>query len=228
MIGLIMLIKLILILIISSILILTGLRKQPGIGIIAAIMILTIYLCVLKIPLTKLGFGFPENWFRTILIGLVLGIIIQLFSVTFLEPLVEKITKSTHDHSVVASAKGSWKVFLQWMIMVWILVAVIEEGLYRGFLMSEIKVILGVGTFALLINLVFSSIVFGLSHGYQGASGMISTGLVGLIIGGIFILSDFNLWLAIFTHGFIDTIGIGLIALGGDDLIRKKLWRRTS
>ena len=221
-------IQLVIILVVSVLLIFTGLRKQPGIGILGAIIIIVLFLWARGDPLSQIGFAPPQNWFITILMGLGLGLIIQLLSVILIEPLTEKITNSKHDHSVIDAVKGNWKVFLQWMLMVWILVAVIEEGIYRGYLMPEMMDLLGAGSIALVINLLYSSMVFGLSHGYQGSSGMLSTGIVGVILGGIFILSGFNLWLVIFTHGFIDTIGIGLIAIGGDEYLKKQIWFKQS
>lgn len=219
-------IHVVIILVISALLIITGLRKQPGIGILVTIIIILLFLWARGDPLSQIGFTLPKNWLITIFTALGLGLIIQLLSVMLIEPFTEKITNSKHDHSVIDAVKGNWKVFLQWMMMVWILVAVIEEGIYRGYLMTELKNLLGLGTVALIFNLLYSSIVFGLSHAYQGPSGMLSTGIVGVILGVIFIFNDFNLWLVIFTHGFIDTIGIGLIAIGRDEWIRK-IWRKN-
>ena len=221
-------IHLIIILVISALLILTGLKKQPGIGILCAIIIILLFLWARGVPISDIGFSPPKNWITTLVMGLGLGLIIQLLAVILIEPLSEKITQSKHDHSLIEAVKGNWKVFLQWMLMVWILVAVIEEGIYRGYLMTELKNLLGLGSVALIINLLFSSVVFGLSHGYQGNSGILSTGIIGLILGIIFILSDFNMWLVIFTHGFIDTIGIGLIAIGGEDYIQKRIWKNRA
>jgi hypothetical protein len=221
-------IHLIIILVISAFLILTGLKKQPGIGILVAIIIILLFLWAQGVPISEIGFSPPKNWITTIVMGLGLGLIIQLLSVILIEPFTEKIMNAKHDHSIIDAVKGNWKVFLQWMMMVWILVAVIEEGIYRGYLITEMMDFLGAGSIALVINLLYSSIVFGLSHGYQGPSGMLSTGIVGAILGGIFILSDFNLWLVIFTHGFIDTIGIGLIAIGGDEYLKKQIWLKRS
>jgi len=61
------------------------------------------------------------------------------------------------------------------------------------------------------IAVTFSSLLFGLGHEYQGASGMISTGVVSLILDAIFIKNKNLLWFTILTHGFYDVIGITLI-----------------
>ncbi len=220
--------SILLVLIVSALLIFTGLKRQPGIGILGAVGIIAIALWLRREGLASLGLGAPPNWGTTLLLGLALGVAIQLFSVAFLEPWTEKLTGTAHDHSVVDSVKGSWRAFVQWMLVVWLFVALLEEGVYRGFLMTEVSRILGSSPGMLLINILLTSIVFGLSHGYQGRSGILSTGIIGAFLGGIFVLSGFNLWLAILTHGFIDTVGIGLIAIDGDRIIREKIWKSQS
>lgn len=215
-----------LVLIISALLIVTGLKKQPGIGVIAALVIIGLATWLRGRGLDSLGLRAPENWLATIGLGMALGVVTQLLTVALIEPLSEKLTHSQHDHSVVANVKGNWKALLGWLLMVWILVAFLEEAVYRGFLMTEITWLLGARKFPLTINVIFTALVFGLSHGYQNRAGMLSTGIVGAILGVIFVWSGFNLWLLIFIHGFIDTIGIGLIAVDGDRVIGGWLWRR--
>jgi uncharacterized protein len=221
-----LLISILIVLTVSAALIVSGLKKQPGLGIIAAVVIIILTLWLRGEPITAIGFGLPNHWAATILLALALGIIIQLLSVAVIEPLADRIMKSKHNHAIIANVKGSWKVFLQWMLIVWVLVAFLEEGIYRGFLMTEIANIAGTSRPALVFNVIISSAVFGLSHGYQGRSGILSTGLIGAILGTLFVLSGFNLWLVILTHGFIDTIGIALIALDREDFIREKIGLR--
>lgn len=209
----------------SGLLIGTGLKKQPGIGIIGAVVIVALTLWLRNDNMAAIGFSQPSNWFTTILLGLGLGVLIQILTIVLIEPISEKLTGTSHDHSVVENVKGNWKAFVQWLIIVWILVAVLEEGIYRGFLMTEIAKVIGTGPLGVIANVIITSIVFGLSHGYQNRSGILSTGVIGGLLAIIFVLSGFNLWLAIFTHGFIDTVGIGWIAIDGDRYIREKIWR---
>lgn len=220
-----MIISLLLIFLTSTMLIITGLKNRPGIGILGTIIIIAIALWYRGDNLNALGFSLPSNWGATILLGLVYGFVIYLLSAAFIDPLSEKLTKTTHDHSAFNNIKGNWKAYIQLLVMVWIFVSIIEEGIYRGFLMTEVSKIAGIGIDATILNVIFTSIVFGFSHGYQNRSGMWSTGTIGALLGCVFVLSKLNLWVAIFAHGFIDTIALSLIAIDKDKYIRQKIWK---
>lgn len=88
-----------------------------------------------------------------------------------------------------------------------------EELLYRGFLTWVVAAYLGTAAAVLIV-----SAAFGLGHAYQGRAGIVKTGMVGLIMGCIVLLSG---WLipAMIIHGMIDSAsGIaGFAVLGPTD-----------
>jgi uncharacterized protein len=206
---------------VSVLLVTSGLRKQPGLGILGALIVIATVVALRGGGLASLGLELAGvAWGRTILSALLLGTLIQVLFVTVVEPLAERLTGVPHDHSVVDGVRGSWRAFGLWMLVVWLIVAPLEETIFRGFLMTEIARILGTGPWAAGLNVVATALVFGLAHGYQGRSGILSTGFAGALLGVVFVASGYDLWLAIFTHGFIDTVGIGLVALGADRAVR--------
>lgn len=207
---------------VSALLAWTGLTKRPGIGVLGALLVVALTLWLRGDGPGALGFATPGAWWRTVLLALGLGVAIQLLSVTLVEPWAERWTGEAHDHTIVDGVRGSWRGFALWLLVVWLLVAPLEEIVFRGFLMTETARLLGASPWATAINLAVGAIVFGLAHGYQGRSGMLSTGVAGGLLGLVFLASDFDLWLAILTHGFIDTVGIALIAVGGDRAIRRR------
>jgi hypothetical protein len=219
----------VLILTVSGLLIVTGLRKQPGIGVLAAVLLVAATLRLRGEGPDAIGFSFPEDWSAAVLRGLGYGVLLQILAAVFVGPLSEKITGTVHDHSIFDGIRGNWKALFLWLAMVWTLVAVLEEGIFRGFLMTEIAKVVGTGPAGLVFNVLFTSAVFGLSHGYQNLSGVVTAGTIGLLLGCIFISSGFNLWQAIFTHGFVDTVGIVVIFSGCDRhieyFVRRKIWR---
>jgi len=221
-------ISIVLVACVSVLLVWTGLRKQPGLGILAALVVIGLALWSRGDGLASLGFAAPASWWQTVALALVLGIALQLLSIALVEPLAERLTGVHHDHSVVEGVKGNWRAFVLWMLVVWLLVAPLEEAIFRGFLMTEIARVLGTTPWAAAANVALTAVVFGLAHGYQGRSGVWSTGAVGALLGGIFVATDYNLWLAILVHGFVDTVGIALIAVGGDRAIRRRLGKGAS
>ena len=220
-----MIISLLLIFLTSTMLIMSGLKNRPGIGILGTIISISITLWIRGDNLSALGFSLPSNLGATILQGLGYGFVIYLLSAAIFDPLSEKLTKTTHDHSAFNNIKGNWKAYIQLLVMVWVFVTIIEEGIYRGFLMTEVSKIVGIGLGSTILNVIFTSIVFGFSHGYQNRSGMLSTGIIGALFGCVFVLSKLNLLVAIFAHGFLDTIALGLIAIDKDKYIRQKIWK---
>jgi uncharacterized protein len=208
---------------VSVLLVVTGLKKQPGLGVLAALVVIGAVVWSRGDGWAALGFAAPVSWWSTVALALALGVALQLLSVVLVEPLAERLTGAKHDHSVVAGVKGNPKAFALWMVLVWLVVAPFEEIIFRGFLMTEVARILGTSTWAHVANVVFASAVFGLAHGYQGRSGVVSTGIIAVLLGWVFVASGFDLWLVILTHGFIDTVGIAAIATGADEAVRRRL-----
>ena len=206
---------------VSALLVWTGLTKRPGLGVLGALLVVGLTLWLRGDGPAALGLGFPDAWWRTALVALGLGVAIQLLSVALVEPWAERWTGEAHDHAIVDGVRGSWRAFSLWMLVVWLFVAPLEEIVFRGFLMTETARVLGTSAWAAAVNVAIGAVVFGLAHGYQGRSGVLSTGVAGALLGLVFVASDFDLWLAILTHGFIDTVGIALIAVGADRALRR-------
>jgi hypothetical protein len=89
----------------------SDLNKQPGLGIIITVIMIALSLWLRGMPLISIGFGPPTSWGTTILLALVLGIVLQLLSVAFIEPLTERFTRSKHNHAILANVKGIGKFF---------------------------------------------------------------------------------------------------------------------
>jgi uncharacterized protein len=67
------------------------------------------------------------------------------------------------------------------------------------------------------VGVVLVSVLFGYGHYYKGPAGVIDSGMAGLILGILFMVSGRNLWACILAHGFIDTVGVVATFMGWAD-----------
>lgn len=160
------------------------------------------------------GLRRPASWGRVALLGLLTGLVFQCVSLYALEPLVARLTGELPDVSVFAPLVGSAQFLLLSLAVTWTLAAFGEEMVYRGYLLDRVAGLAGGGRAAWALALVLTSTLFGIVHLYQGASGVIATGLSGLVFGALYLASGRNLWAPIIAHGAYDTLGFTLIFLG--------------
>jgi membrane protease YdiL (CAAX protease family) len=101
-----------------------------------------------------------------------------------------------------------------WIALSWSLAAFVEEAAYRGWILTRCAELGGYSRGAWVGGMAVSSALFGLAHAYQGVSGMVATGLTGLLFAGIYLATGRNLWAAIIAHGSLDTTGFVLMYFG--------------
>jgi uncharacterized protein len=205
--------------VIAGVVIATSVRGVPGIGVLAGLVIASCVLVLRKQGLHTLGLTRPANLARTLLLGIAFGVLIQFASLIVLEPLVERMTASPVDVSALDGIRGNLGALLLFLGLVWVVVVFVEELLFRGFLMTELRRLFGSGRIGLTVNLLLVSTLFGLAHWYQGPAGMVTTGLTGGVLGFMFIRTGFNLWMPIIVHGVINTVGLTMIYLNLDTFL---------
>lgn len=163
---------------------------------------------------TKFGFGQKLN-LRTILRGLLLAIGIFLIIDICIQPFLE-IYFGKIDLSSIEEIRGDFSSFFTLFLIMWVFAAFGEEFLFSGYYMKYLAELFGDSNKAWLISAIVLSVYFGISHNYQGTSGMIAVGLASTIFFFTFYKNRTNLALLVFAHGFYDTIGLTLIYLNKD------------
>lgn len=122
-------------------------------------------------------------------------------------PLIEGLTGQPLETEVLRRAVESPRGLALMLCVSWILAAFGEEWCFRGYPLTRLA---AMGPAAPWLGLVASAMVFGLSHSYQGPSGMWLSGTIGVALGALYLASGRNLWLVILAHGFVDTIAMVL------------------
>jgi membrane protease YdiL (CAAX protease family) len=160
------------------------------------------------------GLARPVNWQRTIVIGLLTGLGIELLELFVTQPLLVKLFNKIPDFSDLNGLQGSWKLLLLGLALTWTIAAFGEEMVYRGYLMNRVAGLFRNPKIAWLISLVIVNFAFGLGHIDQGITGQVENMIDGLLLGVIFLTTGQNLWAAIIAHGLTDTIDLILLYLG--------------
>ena len=162
-----------------------------------------------------IGLRRPVSWARVLVIGAVVGIFYQFLGTYAIEPLIARVTGSgLPDVSAFRSLIGNEAGLAFYLVLSWTLAAILEEMVYRGWIMTRIAELGRFSKGAWTASVVASSMLFGAAHLYQGASGVVATGLTGMVFAGVYLATGRNLWAAILTHGLLDTVGFLMIYSG--------------
>lgn len=133
------------------------------------------------------------------------------FSMDFVfQPLMNKIFNEPADYSSFEMLKGNSAMYFKYLSFMWISAAVSEELLFRAFVFSQFRRLIGNQK---IVILILSAALFALPHLYQGSVGLAMTFLFGLAFGWIYLKYQ-NIWINIIVHGLIDTLFLTLAYFG--------------
>ena len=163
---------------------------------------------------SEIGFARPNNFLWAIAVGVVAGVLMELFAVYITTPLISSFFGTEPNYSEFKEIRGNLVLLFIFLGLNWTLAAFGEEICFRGFLMNRLARIFGESRVAWLAALLLSSILFGWGHTEQGVSGWIQEGLSGLILGVLFLLANRNLVVPIVAHGVSNTLAFVLIYFG--------------
>lgn len=107
----------------------------------------------------------------------------------------------------VGAVAGNLPMLLGMLAIAWSTAAFGEEVLFRGFLLGRLRALLGGGLGVGVVAAFVQALLFGLAHAYQGPTGILVTGLIGLVFGLLYLRMR-SLWPLVIAHGLIDTVGL--------------------
>jgi membrane protease YdiL (CAAX protease family) len=111
--------------------------------------------------------------------------------------------------------------------LVWLSAAIGEEIVFRGFLIGRLEVAFGgASRAATTASVILATALFAFAHAYQGPTGILITGILGLVFAVLFVASGRNLWTNIIAHGVYDT-GSFLLVLTSYDRVFSALGHRV-
>jgi membrane protease YdiL (CAAX protease family) len=173
-------------------------------SIILALILIRSVLWLRRSSWYEYGLKRPESWFKTILFSFA-GLVSVYIVVIITMPIVIRLTGQPVDRSPFDVLRGNVTALIFGLIVVWTLAAFGEELIFRGYLMNTLARILGNEKGGWIFACFINSVLFALGHTYQGPSGVILLGIVGLLYALYYLGSGRNLWVPILMHGLYDT-----------------------
>lgn len=160
------------------------------------------------------GFTRPPQLARTLTVGIVAGLALELFAINITTPWIVSITGVLPDLSDFQELVGNVQLTLILIVVSWILAAFGEELAFRGYLMNRFADAFSRTRGAWIASLIVVSIYFGIGHSTQGLTGIIQESLSGFWLGVLYLTSGRNLTVPIVAHGVSNTLALVLIYLG--------------
>jgi len=157
---------------------------------------------------TAMGLRWPVSWRRTVLSALGIAALRILLGALVIDPITAHFWPPAAAPSGTGEITGHWMVALRWLSLVWTFAAFGEEIGYRGYLLNRAADTGGRSKAAYWAGVLVVAVLFGYGHYYKGPSGVVDSGMAGLLLGAGYVLSGRNLWVCILAHGFIDTFGV--------------------
>jgi len=193
-----------------------------GVGFLAGLAVALAVLWATRWDWARFGFATPPrgHFGRTLGLALVWVAVGILVVDVWMTPLAERLTGEPHDYSGFAFLEGNLRNLVLFTLFMWGVAGFGEEFFYRGYVMRQIAVLLGDSRSSWLAAVFLSAIPFGIVHLYQGWSGVITTGAMGVVLGTAFLANRRNLMVCVLAHGLYNMVGLTLIYLGKADALR--------
>lgn len=151
---------------------------------------------------------------KTILLGVAAGIVMEFIELYLSQPLLMHVTGNPPDLSDFAGLRGNPKYLALGLSLAWTLAAFGEEMVWRGYLMNRVADLGKHTKTAWMISLLLVNTAFGFAHSYQGITGIIDEGFMGLLLGILYLATGCNLAVPIVAHGVADSIDLLLLFFG--------------
>ncbi len=182
-------------------------------GIVASMLLVWFILWSRGDGLSSIGLGRPASWPRTILLALGVMVVASVAAQLAQQLATPLADGQAPDFSRFDRIRGNLGALVGVLLSVWFNSAFGEEVIWRGFLLTRLSHLLGGSRGATWGSVAISSVLFGLLHVYQGLTGVVATGMVGLVFC-VFLIWKRNLWALIIAHGLMHLMSFTALYFG--------------
>jgi len=163
---------------------------------------------------SAMGFRRPRSWTLVVSVALAAAALRIALGDFVIDPLTSRFWPPAAAPAEADKITGNLGFALLALLVVWTFAAFGEEISYRGYLLRRAADLGKRSPLAYWLGVVLVSVLFGYGHFYKGYSGVVDSGVAGLILGAAYLITGRNLWTCILAHGFIDTFAVTLVYFG--------------
>lgn len=179
-----------------------GIKYAAQIAEVICLIVITYLLKVREISWGDLGLRAPGNWLLAVVYFILCVASIALIFNFVIQPLFPHGANEINHGEPV-----SFNEMLFQLIFIGIGAAAIgEEMLFRGFLLNHLNEILGKSQVGTIGAIALQAFIFGILH--SGVQGMVSAGVIGVILGIFYVVSGRNLLVVMAAHAVPDVLSI--------------------
>lgn len=155
----------------------------------------------------NLGLTKPNNIWK------MLGIVAITFIATIVSIMVYKIISPSPQEAaevseeIVEVIKKSLPYQISIVFFIWT-ESMLEELQDRGFSLNRFESLFGNKLISTILAVLIQAVIFGFRHSYDFSDRSITTGLIGLVFGAMYVLSGRNLWPLIIAHIVLNSMSI--------------------
>lgn len=142
---------------------------------------------------STLGFFTPSGLLKTIVLNVLVVVSIALVFNSVLQSLFDWMGIAPASHDTFDYLKGNLMALaLTLVVVAWGTAAFGEEIVFRGFILNRLHECLGSKKGTLLIAIIIHAVLFGLAHWPHGLRGIISTGVIALMLGSANVIGNWQ------------------------------------
>ncbi|MEN2282152.1 type II CAAX endopeptidase family protein [Algoriphagus sp. SE2] len=146
------------------------------------------------------GFQKPKSWWKAVVYFILCVATIGLTFNFIIQPLFPTGANGISHEEPLSLAQ----MIIELLLVGIGTAAIGEEMLFRGFLLNNINKLLGKNLMSTLLAILIQAICFAVLH--SGLQGMVSAGVIGIILGIFYVLSGRNLWVVMAAHAVPDVL----------------------
>ena len=173
---------------------------------IGGLLVTTNYIMTSK-PLGRLGFDWPK--IDTIVIGLTITLTLVYIADTIASVIQYRKEKTKEEKTIEMILPQTWSEYKHFVFLA-VSAGICEEIVYRAFLINYLRELLPVGPTNIFFAILIPSLIFALSHMYQGWLNVLKIFTISLLFGNIYVYSE-SLLIVIVLHILVDLVSGSLL-----------------